>query len=44
MAENESEAKVAEFGRAYAAALLAGDEVAAEIVVREALVKRAAAN
>jgi methanogenic corrinoid protein MtbC1 len=37
MAENDSEAKVAEFGRAYAAALLAGDEVAAELTIREAL-------
>jgi MerR family transcriptional regulator, light-induced transcriptional regulator len=31
------EAKLAEFGRAYAAALLAGDEVAAELVIGEAL-------
>ena len=36
--ENDSaEARISEFGRAYAAALLAGDEVAAEIVIREAM-------
>ncbi len=36
--ENDSsEAKLAEFGRVYAAALLAGDEVAAELAIREAL-------
>ena len=37
MAENESEAKVDELSRAYAAALLTGDEVAAENVIREAM-------
>jgi methanogenic corrinoid protein MtbC1 len=37
MAENDSEPKVAEFSRAYAAALLAGDEVAAELTIRDAL-------
>jgi MerR family transcriptional regulator, light-induced transcriptional regulator len=31
------DAKVSEVGRAYVAALLAGDEIAAEIVIREAL-------
>jgi methanogenic corrinoid protein MtbC1 len=36
--ENDTpEANLAEFGRAYAAALLAGDEIAAELVVRDAL-------
>ena len=36
--ENDSsEAKLQDFGRAFAAALLAGDEVAAEIVIREAM-------
>ena len=36
--ENDSaEARISEFGRAYAAALLAGDEVAAEVVIREAI-------
>ena len=35
--ENDSDAKLAEFGRAYAAALLAGDEVAAELAIRDAL-------
>jgi len=39
--ENDSadahEARISEFGRAYAAALLSGDEVAAEIVIREAM-------
>ena len=36
--ENDSaETRISEFGRAYAAALLAGDEVAAEIVIREAM-------
>jgi hypothetical protein len=42
--ENDSpeshEAKVSELGRAYAAAVLIGDEVAAEIVIREALEAR----
>ena len=32
-----SEARVSHLGRAYAAALLAGDEVAAEVVIREAI-------
>lgn len=31
------EAKVSEIGRAYAAALLAGDEIAAELAIREAM-------
>ena len=31
------EVKVSEFGRAYTAALLAGDEIAAEIAIREAM-------
>ena len=35
--DSSREAKISDLGRAYAAALLAGDEVAAEIVVREAL-------
>ena len=36
--ENDSaEARISEFGRAFAVALLAGDEVAAEIVIREAM-------
>ena len=39
--ENDSpdtrDAKVRELGRAYASALLSGDEVAAEIAIREAL-------
>ena len=35
--DSSHEAKISDFGRAYAAALLAGDEVAAEIVIREAL-------
>ena len=35
--ENDSEWELAELGRAYAAALLAGDEVAAELVIRDAL-------
>ena len=34
---NSAEARIDEFGRAYAAALLEGDEVAAEIVIREAM-------
>ena len=42
--ENDSpdsrEAKVTGIGRAYAAALLRGDEIAAEIVIREALEAR----
>ena len=37
------EAKVAGIGRAYAAALLRGDEVAAELVIREALEARLSA-
>ena len=42
--ENDSpdsrEAKVTGIGRAYAAALLRGDEIAAEIVIREAIEAR----
>jgi methanogenic corrinoid protein MtbC1 len=34
---NAHEARIGEFGRAYAAALLSGDEVAAEITIREAM-------
>ena len=34
------EAKVSGIGRAYAAALLRGDEVAAELVIREAIEAR----
>jgi methanogenic corrinoid protein MtbC1 len=33
----EEEAKLSELGRAYAAALLMGDEIAAEIAIREAM-------
>ena len=35
--DSSHEAKIDNYGRAYAAALLAGDEVAAEIVIREAI-------
>jgi len=35
--DSSREAKISGLGRSYAAALLAGDEVAAELVVREAL-------
>ena len=36
-AHETREARVGELGRTYAAALLSGDEVAAEIVIREAM-------
>jgi methanogenic corrinoid protein MtbC1 len=42
MAQDRDEAKLRELARAYARALLAGDEVAAELAIRDALAARVA--